>query len=70
MINDCSVLLLRYEYEYRVCAENEAGEGQFSKVVGPVAARDRYGKLFLPIFRTVFTVDDAILSFFFTFWQL
>ena len=32
-----------YEYEYRVCAENEAGEGPFSKVLGPVAARDRFG---------------------------
>jgi len=37
-------VFLRYEYEYRVCAENEAGEGQFSKVVGPVAARDRFGE--------------------------
>jgi len=32
-----------YEYEYRVCAENEAGEGPFSKVIGPIAARDRFG---------------------------
>ena len=32
-----------YEYEYRVCAENEAGEGQFSKVIGPIAARDTFG---------------------------
>ena len=32
-----------YEYEYRVCAENEAGEGPFSNVVGPIAARDRFG---------------------------
>jgi len=32
-----------YEYEYRVCAENEAGEGPFSKVLGPIAARDRFG---------------------------
>jgi len=35
-----------YEYEYRVCAENEAGEGQFSKVIGPIAARDRFGTHF------------------------
>jgi len=32
-----------YEYEYRVCAENEAGDGPFSKVLGPIAARDRFG---------------------------
>ena len=31
------------EYEYRVCAENEAGQGAFSSSVGPVAARDRFG---------------------------
>jgi len=32
-----------YEYEYRVCAENEAGEGPFGKVIGPITARDRFG---------------------------
>jgi len=32
-----------YEYEYRVAAENEAGEGVFSKVVGPVSAKDTFG---------------------------
>jgi Fibronectin type III domain len=31
------------EYEYRVCAENEAGEGAFSKAVGPITARDTFG---------------------------
>lgn len=31
------------EYEYRVSAENEAGEGAFSKAVGPITARDTFG---------------------------
>ena len=32
-----------YEYEYRVAAENEAGEGVFSKTVGPVTPKDPFG---------------------------
>jgi len=31
------------DYEYRVCAENEAGEGAFAKAVGPITARDAFG---------------------------
>lgn len=34
-----------YEYEYRVAAENEAGEGMFSKPTGPVSNKDPFGNV-------------------------
>ena len=33
------------DYEYRVAAENEAGEGPHSNPVGPVIAREPFGEL-------------------------
>lgn len=31
------------DYEYRVAAENDAGEGPYSEPVGPVVAREPFG---------------------------
>ena len=33
------------EYEYRIAAENEAGVGQYTNPVGPIVAKDPFGKV-------------------------
>ncbi len=50
-------------YEYRVAAENEAGEGTFSKPLGPVLAKDPFGKplRFLDIYYCCKTILVVVL---------